>query len=138
MRSVSKRPTSEARRGSVAVIGGIRGRVERGTSPFGGHCWRQFASGPLKSSRRPRIATSRRRGLTMCGIVGFVDRLGRPDFPGGRVIATMLEALACRGPDGAGVAILRPPPGDGLWSFRLAIPDAARSCPDLAPWGEVV
>ena len=44
----------------------------------------------------------------MCGIVGFLDR--REEQTGlGRTILGMLEALACRGPDSTGVALLGPP-----------------------------
>jgi glutamate synthase domain-containing protein 1 len=39
----------------------------------------------------------------MCGIVGFLDKRGRQ--PIGRTLLTMLQALSCRGPDSAGVAI---------------------------------
>ncbi len=66
----------------------------------------------------------------MCGIVGFVDRLGRKERPSGQVVLAMLQALACRGPDGAGLALLHDPPDPGLegvWGFRVAPADAARS-----------
>ena len=46
----------------------------------------------------------------MCGIFGFLEQAGRRGVPGGRADAlTMLEALACRGPDSAGVAVIGPP-----------------------------
>ena len=42
----------------------------------------------------------------MCGIVGFLDKREQPNYPpAGRFILTMLQALACRGPDSAGVAV---------------------------------
>ncbi len=41
----------------------------------------------------------------MCGIVGFWDRRGAADTPLGSTLLKMLEALACRGPDSAGVAL---------------------------------
>ena len=41
----------------------------------------------------------------MCGIVGFLDKLGRTERPLGQTLLAMLEALGCRGPDSAGVAI---------------------------------
>ena len=45
----------------------------------------------------------------MCGIVGFLDKTGRLGKPtAGRIVLTMLEALACRGPDSAGVALIGP------------------------------
>lgn len=40
----------------------------------------------------------------MCGIVGFLDRSGAA-APIGATLGRMLEALACRGPDSAGVAL---------------------------------
>ncbi len=59
----------------------------------------------------------------MCGIVGFVDRTGRQGAPTGTIVLGMLEALACRGPDGAGIALIRDPAPsghDGAWEFRVA------------------
>jgi methylamine---glutamate N-methyltransferase subunit A len=56
----------------------------------------------------------------MCGIVGFVDRLGRRSFPTGRVILEMLEALGRRGPDGAGIALLSESHARGVWNVRVA------------------
>jgi glutamate synthase domain-containing protein 1 len=59
----------------------------------------------------------------MCGIVGFSDKLGRQGAASGRIVLTMLEALACRGPDGAGVALIGPEPAPvagPAWSIRIA------------------
>lgn len=50
----------------------------------------------------------------MCGIVGFIDRLDRPDAPAGEVMLRMLDALACRGPDGSGAAVWRGDRGPGV------------------------
>lgn len=41
----------------------------------------------------------------MCGIVGFLDKTGAGQSSVGNVILKMLAALACRGPDSAGVAL---------------------------------
>src|SRR5262249_13550664 len=41
----------------------------------------------------------------MCGIVGFLDKRGGSDRPVGRTLLAMLQALGCRGPDSAGVAV---------------------------------
>src|SRR5437588_5416965 len=41
----------------------------------------------------------------MCGIVGYLDKSGDERAAVGRVIQQMLEALGCRGPDSAGVAL---------------------------------
>ena len=56
----------------------------------------------------------------MCGIVGFLDRRGRRPVPTGRVLLTMLEALARRGPDGAGIALLRESRATGVWHVRVS------------------
>ena len=60
----------------------------------------------------------------MCGIVGFLDRLGRHDYPTGRVMLAMLDALGCRGPDSAGVALIREEGHDDGWTVRIAPGDA--------------
>jgi methylamine---glutamate N-methyltransferase subunit A len=72
----------------------------------------------------------------MCGIVGFVDKLGRRELPTGRVILTMLEALACRGPDSAGVALIHDEPADDAWTVRIA-PGDALALRRLEPLGRV-
>ena len=42
----------------------------------------------------------------MCGIVGFLDKSRSHEHAGvGRILIGMLNALACRGPDSAGVAV---------------------------------
>lgn len=41
----------------------------------------------------------------MCGIVGYLDKPTTGSAPIGRVILAMIEALDCRGPDSAGVAL---------------------------------
>ena len=41
----------------------------------------------------------------MCGIIGFLDKAGQGTAPVGNTVLTMLNALACRGPDSAGVAL---------------------------------
>jgi glutamate synthase domain-containing protein 1 len=45
----------------------------------------------------------------MCGIVGYFDRGGNVEYALGAGILKMLEALACRGPDSAGVALFGAP-----------------------------
>jgi glutamine phosphoribosylpyrophosphate amidotransferase len=80
----------------------------------------------------------------MCGIVGILDKGGRPELPVGRLILTMLEALACRGPDGAGIAVIHDPPVpdmDGVWGFRVTPSAFARGFRDFglaADLGELV
>lgn len=41
----------------------------------------------------------------MCGIVGYYDKTGSNQTPIGRIVLQMLDALGCRGPDSAGVAL---------------------------------
>jgi glutamate synthase domain-containing protein 1 len=54
----------------------------------------------------------------MCGIVGYLDKREQPDFPLGKTILTMLQALSCRGPDSAGVALFG---GRGEIRLRLSV-----------------
>jgi glutamate synthase domain-containing protein 1 len=57
----------------------------------------------------------------------------------GRTVLTMLEALACRGPDSVGAAVIGParPDEEGSWSVRIA-PDSDGPLAQLAGLGEVV
>jgi glutamate synthase domain-containing protein 1 len=55
----------------------------------------------------------------MCGIVGFLDKRGGTERPVGRTLLTLLEALACRGPDSAGVALFGPPRGGYVAQVKL-------------------
>src|SRR5262249_5991569 len=82
----------------------------------------------------------------MCGIMGFLDKLGRRDYPTGRVMLAMLDALGCRGPDSAGAALIREgesetargggvvrlPPADALALERL---DSLGSIEEAEPQG---
>ena len=57
----------------------------------------------------------------MCGIVGYFDKSGRVDAPLGATIRNMLESLACRGPDSAGVALFgKPSPGHLFARVKVA------------------
>jgi glutamate synthase domain-containing protein 1 len=55
----------------------------------------------------------------MCGIIGFLDKRGDQQRPVGAVLLRMLQALSCRGPDSAGVALFGP---WGDWHLRLSVP----------------
>jgi methylamine---glutamate N-methyltransferase subunit A len=57
----------------------------------------------------------------------------------GRTVLTMLEALACRGPDSVGAAVLGPArtPEGSVWSVRIA-PDDEGPLARLAGLGEMV
>ncbi len=55
----------------------------------------------------------------MCGIVGFLDKRERADFPLGRTLLDMMRPMACRGPDSAGVALFG---GGGEEKLRLRLP----------------
>jgi methylamine---glutamate N-methyltransferase subunit A len=75
----------------------------------------------------------------MCGIVGFWDKSGRQDAASGQVVKTMLDALACRGPDSAGVALIGPAPEPGqeqVWSIRIT-PADEHVLDRLAPFGQL-
>ena len=58
----------------------------------------------------------------MCGIVGFLNKRVESEAPMGATLLKMLQALACRGPDGSGVAILRSDVGDSAhgWLVRVS------------------
>jgi glutamate synthase domain-containing protein 1 len=59
----------------------------------------------------------------MCGIIGYLDKRGRTEQPVGRVLLSMLQALSCRGPDSAGVAIFGAVrPG---WVIQVKLPEQA-------------
>ena len=58
----------------------------------------------------------------MCGIIGFLDKRCEKHGPLGRTLLTMLQALSCRGPDSAGVALFGPP---AEWHMRLSVPAGA-------------
>src|SRR5438128_6423041 len=55
----------------------------------------------------------------MCGIVGFLDKRGGQEQPIGRTLLSMLQALSCRGPDSAGVAVFHSQPE---WHARVSAP----------------
>jgi glutamate synthase domain-containing protein 1 len=81
-----------------------------------------------------------REGRVMCGIVGFLDKTGGQGAASGRITLTMLEALARRGPDGSGVAMIGPGPATGAstaWSIRIAGADEPPG-EGLAPLGRVI
>jgi glutamate synthase domain-containing protein 1 len=57
----------------------------------------------------------------MCGIVGFLDRRGGGGRPLGSTLLALLEALGCRGPDSAGVALFGAP--RPFWVAQVKLPD---------------
>jgi glutamate synthase domain-containing protein 1 len=57
----------------------------------------------------------------MCGIVGFLDKRAGHDRPVGRTILAMLQALSCRGPDSAGVALYQAPRAS--WTLQVKLPE---------------
>jgi glutamate synthase domain-containing protein 1 len=57
----------------------------------------------------------------MCGIIGFLDKRGGAAQPIGSSLLAMLEALACRGPDSAGVAVFGPQ--QPFWIAQVKLPD---------------
>src|SRR5688572_3280916 len=71
--------------------------------------------------RRPRDRPSSNELLTMCGITGIVDLVGRREISRA-LLARMNEAQHHRGPDAGGVHV---EPGVGLGHRRLSIIDLA-------------
>jgi glutamate synthase domain-containing protein 1 len=57
----------------------------------------------------------------MCGIVGFLDKRERGKAPLGTTVLAMLEALSCRGPDSAGVALFGRL--QSSWIAQVKLPD---------------
>jgi glutamine phosphoribosylpyrophosphate amidotransferase len=45
----------------------------------------------------------------MCGIVGYLDKASGREQPLGEILFDMLQALSCRGPDSAGIAVFSSP-----------------------------
>jgi glutamate synthase domain-containing protein 1 len=57
----------------------------------------------------------------VCGIVGFLDKRAGSNRPVGRTLLAMLQALSCRGPDSAGVAVFGPPRAG--WVLHVKLPE---------------
>jgi glutamate synthase domain-containing protein 1 len=57
----------------------------------------------------------------MCGIIGYLDKRSKTEQPIGRVLLGMLQALSCRGPDSAGVALYGPP--RPFWVAQIKLPE---------------
>src|SRR5262249_28140900 len=55
--------------------------------------------------------------------VGFLDKRGGMDRPLGQTLLALLEALSCRGPDSAGVALFGTVPD---WQLHVSAPDIER------------
>jgi glutamate synthase domain-containing protein 1 len=55
----------------------------------------------------------------MCGIVGFLNKTNASGVAAGGTILSMLDALACRGPDSAGVALFGEPSDRFLLRVKL-------------------
>ena len=58
----------------------------------------------------------------MCGIVGYLDKTDGGQGPVGETVLSMLQALECRGPDSAGVALLGKPQ-DHRFAVRVKLGD---------------
>jgi glutamate synthase domain-containing protein 1 len=61
----------------------------------------------------------------MCGIIGFLNKRGGNSRPLGRTLLTMLQALSCRGPDSAGVALFGP--AQPSWILQVKLPECGDS-----------
>jgi glutamate synthase domain-containing protein 1 len=64
----------------------------------------------------------------MCGIVGYLDKTVAEKQPIGSILLGMLNALACRGPDSAGVALFGIPRSNRLVA-RVKVRDNGTSSP---------
>jgi glutamate synthase domain-containing protein 1 len=73
----------------------------------------------------------------MCGIVGYWDRRGQTSAPLGSTVLGMLNALACRGPDSAGVALFGPP-SPQTYVVRAKVGEKAVSAERADSLGKVV
>jgi glutamate synthase domain-containing protein 1 len=62
---------------------------------------------------------------TVCGIIGFLDKRRGTERPAGATALAMLQALACRGPDSAGVAVFGPPSAGWIVQIKLPEGDSA-------------
>jgi methylamine---glutamate N-methyltransferase subunit A len=58
----------------------------------------------------------------VCGIVGFLCRTGRYRRTLGELFVPMLDALAARGPDSAGIAIYSSHTAPATWKYSLRAP----------------
>src|SRR5262245_52000106 len=59
----------------------------------------------------------------MCGIIGYLDKRGETQRSLGATVLAMLQALSCRGPDSAGVALFGP--RQAAWVLQIKLPDQA-------------
>jgi methylamine---glutamate N-methyltransferase subunit A len=66
----------------------------------------------------------------MCGIVGFLDKRGSSERSLGQTLFAMLQALGCRGPDSAGVALFGPP--QPFWILQIKVSEKASGMDSLA------
>lgn len=57
----------------------------------------------------------------MCGIVGFLDKRGGHGQPLGQTLLNLMQALSCRGPDSAGVALFGPVLPH--WVLQIMLPE---------------
>jgi glutamate synthase domain-containing protein 1 len=57
----------------------------------------------------------------MCGIIGYLDKRSRQTPPVGQTLLAMLQALSCRGPDSAGVAVFGP--SRSGWVLQVKLPE---------------
>src|SRR5438270_222339 len=79
------------------------------------------------------MEAARPQVVAMCGIVGFLDKRAGSEHAVGSTLLAMLQALSCRGPDSAGVAVFGEPSD---WSLRISVsPRAARAELSSGPQG---
>ncbi len=66
----------------------------------------------------------------MCGIVGFLDKRPGADRCLGQTLLAMLQALGCRGPDSAGVAVFGAP--QHSWILQIKVAEHGQALDSLA------
>jgi len=72
----------------------------------------------------------------MCGIVGFLDKRGGTGQPIGKTVLAMLQALSCRGPDSAGVALFGAPQSG--WKIQIKLPEQREPAAAAADAGKAL
>jgi methylamine---glutamate N-methyltransferase subunit A len=91
---------------------------------------RTIASKKLLSPRVILVVYYKYYVESMCGIVGYFDKTDADHQPLGRVLLRMLHALACRGPDSAGVALFGVPQPNQFVA-RVKVGDHTGSAPRI-------
>jgi glutamate synthase domain-containing protein 1 len=79
-----------------------------------------FSLTGCKRLRRRRLGL-RWEDERVCGIIGYLEKRSQAVHPLGQTLLCMLQALSCRGPDSAGVAVFGP--ARGFWIVQVKLPE---------------